>query len=369
MRTFSSVVDASMWLFSKAEQLNRGTTMLAAFRLANKHGMRGQLRAIEIGKEASDTAHAVYGRATRPLYAMGKNVFARGAGLFYMYAKFGHNYMQLCYDLGFRKHNLKAFAWAVLSPIVIGGAAAVPFKDEIFWLFGKILRILGIRRDPEKWVWDIARKHIGEKGESLARHGISGAMGVDISSSLSIGVGAPHGLIDLIGAPGSVAKGIYQAGKYAGQGQYLRATEKVLPRGAENILRAYREKDTGLVTGRGARVWDESLGPYKPSATETAARATGFRSTKQAVLAEKAWESKREEKAYNDRRTNIYEQYKAYKVKPRPDKLKALRKEILEFNRDVQKYRVNTSLITMQSLKRIDTRMSKPTKRERLRLQ
>ena len=67
-RIWSSMMDGSMYLFGKSEKWNRGTTMLAAYRLARKQGM-GHGEAAEVAKEASDKAHGVYGKSTMPMWA------------------------------------------------------------------------------------------------------------------------------------------------------------------------------------------------------------------------------------------------------------------------------------------------------------
>jgi hypothetical protein len=359
-------MDWSMYAFGKSEEWNRGTTMLAAFRLARKQGVEYEA-AVDLAKDASDKAHGVYGKSTLPAWAQGKNPFAKGAQLFYMYAKFGHNYVQMCYDLGMRKHNIKAFAWAALSPLVLAGAAAFPFKDEIFWFFGGILKALGIDRDPEKWVWDQTRRYLGDKGELIARHGVTGALGVDISGSLSIGIGVPKGLLDLTGAAGGVVEDIQQAGRFIKTGQYGRAVEKAIPRGFENLLRATRERKSGLVSQRGKRVFTDKGKPYMPSKLETFTRAAGFRSAKEATLSERTWESKREESTYNDRKSEIYERYRAYLAKPSKKEHQEITKLVKEFNRDIKGK--NVARITFESMKRQAKSMRRPTKRQAGRLQ
>jgi len=321
----------------------------------------------EMAKQASDSAHAIYGKATYPMYAQDTNLFAKGAQLFYMYGKFGHNYVQLCYDLGMRKHNIKAFAWAALSPVVLAGGMVLPFKDELFGLIGGILRALGIKKDPEKWVWDSARRYLGDRGELIARHGVTGAMGVDISGSLSVGVGVPRGFLDLVGAPGGVIEDVIQAGRFVASQQYGRAGEKVLPRGAENIFRAQREKKTGLVTQRGQRIWTVEDKAYKPSSFETGLRTAGFRSAKQAVIAERSWESKREEAVFKKKKSKIYEMYRAYQTDPKQEKIKQIRIKVKEFNKDVRG--VNVPKITFKAMRLQAKRMRKPTKRQAQRLQ
>jgi hypothetical protein len=366
-RIWSSMMDGSMYLFGKSEKWNRGTTMLAAYRLARKQGMN-HAAAAEAAKEASDKAHGVYGKSTMPMWAQGTNPAAKLGQMFYVYQKFGHNYLQMLYDMGLKKHNIKGAMFAFLSPLVLAGGAALPFKDAIFSAAGVILSALfGEDRDPEKWVWDEIRKHLGPEAEKIGRHGLTGAMGVDISSSLSAGVGIPKNFIDLTGAIGGVATEIKEAGDSIRNKQYGKAAEHLLPTGFANPIRAIRESSQGVTTRTNRPVWDEKGRQYKPGAGATAARAIGFRSTDQAVLSERTWEGHRQQADFADKRNAIYERYRAWMMGKRDrEEYKEIVKEVQDYNRKIREHRIpGVSPITSQSLQNQARRMASPSKNER----
>lgn len=364
-RIWSSMMDGSMYLFGASEKWNRGTTMLAAYRLARRNGL-DHASAAEKAKDASDKAHGVYGKSTMPMWAQGTNPAAKIGQMMYVYSKFGHNYLQMLYDLGFKRHNIKAAMFAFLSPLVLAGGAALPFKDTIFAFAGVILRSLfGEDKDPEKWVWDIIRQHLGEDAERIGRHGLTGAAGVDISGSLSIGVGIPKNMIELTGAIGGVAVELKEAVENIGRGRYVKAVEHVLPSGGANIVRAIRESNEGVSTRSNRRVWDTSGKPYQPSVGETISRAAGFRSTDQAIVSERTWEGHREQASYNEKRNAIYERYRAWLLGGRdPEEHKAITKEVREYNNGV-KGLDGVSRITFEALRRQEKGLKKPAKRER----
>jgi hypothetical protein len=364
-RIWSSMMDGSMYLFGKSEQWNRGTTMLAAYRVARRNGM-GHVEASEAAKTSSDKAHGVYGKSTMPMWAQGTNPAAKIGQMMYVYTKFGHNYLQMLYDLGFKRHNVKAAMFAFLSPLVLAGGAAMPFKDVIFWFSGVILRSLfGEDRDPEKWVWDVIREHLGADAEKLGRHGLTGAAGIDISGSLSIGVGVPKNFIDLTGAIGGVATDIAEFAENLGRGQYGKAVEKMLPAGFANPARAIRESQEGVTTKNNRRVWDEKGKPYVPGAAATIGRALGFRSTDQAVLSERTWEGHREQAKFAEKRSAIYERYRAWLLgKGGKEEHKEIIKEVREYNTQA-KDAAGVSRITFESLRRQAKGLSKPSKKER----
>jgi hypothetical protein len=360
-RAWSAVMDASMYLFGKSEQWNRGTTILAAYRIARKRGV-DHAAAQEAAKTASDKAHGVYGRSTMPMIAQGANPAAKIAQMAYVYQKFGHNYLQMLHDLGAKKHNIKALAFAILSPMVLAGATALPFKDAIFALFAAILG-----GDPEKWVWDEIRNHLGAGAERVGRHGLTGAAGLDISGSLSIGVGIPKNLMDLTGAIGGVLGEAKEAMEDIGEGRGLKAAEHLLPSGFANPLRAMREAREGVVTKNQRRVWNEQGKPFVPSTGETAARVFGFRSANQAVLSERTWEGHRQQSDMAKKRDSIYESFRAWTLGDRDQReYQRIIKKAQEYNASVTKQGIRgVPRITSESLRDQAKRMQRPSKNER----
>lgn len=371
-RAWSEAMSASMYLFGVSEKFNRGTTLLSAYRMARKQGHSAE-EAAEMAKTASDNAHGAYGRATLPMWAQGPNPAAKIGQMLYVYAKFPHNYLQMLYDVGFKKHNVKGALFAFLSPIVLAGVAALPFKDVIFAFAGFLLRAIGDdERDPEKWVWDNVRKHLGEGAERAGRHGITGALGVDLSGSLSIGVGVPKGLMDLTGAIGGVIEDVGAFGQGIATKQYSKAAESILPTGLGNPLRAYRESKEGVSTRDNRPVWDESGRQFVPTGGEAATKALGFRSTRQAVLSERTWEARRQRASFNEKRSQIYRKYRAWILSGRDkERYREIVKEVQKYNRDLHRLGLEREIapITSQSLKSQSGRMQAPSKRDRAMLE
>ena len=153
-------------------------------------------------------------------WAQGTAISARVGQAMYVYGNFGHNYVQLLYDLGVKKHNIVGFTWArPAAPLVIAGGAAWPFKDELLWQINAMLRALGITTGVEKFVWDKTRKYLGDGSEILGRRGLFGLAGIDISGSLGIGLGKlPTGLLGLTGALGGVAEDLVEGRTFYSHG-------------------------------------------------------------------------------------------------------------------------------------------------------
>lgn len=314
---WSKAVDWSMKMFGKTEELNRGATMLAAFRLAKAEGQTNE-QAQASAVDASNHAHGVYHRGTLPIWAQGTNPLAKIGQMAYVYGKFSHNYIQMLYDMGMRKKDMPAMIYAMAAPIVIGGAGAVPFGEEMKWLINFFLKSIGVNEPMEKWVWDQTRKHIGKSGERAGRYGLAGAVGVDITGSLSIGVGVPKGIMDLTGAVGGAAQNLYKAGHFMKTGQYSKATEKIIPSGFANPLKAYREYNEGVTSEKGYPVPTEEGKFFKPNAAETGLRALGMGGSEVSRLKARVFESKEEIENWKDRRSLIHERARALFTKENP---------------------------------------------------
>ena len=341
--------------------------MLAGYRLAKKQGLSNE-EAAKRAKEASDKAHGLYGKATLPSWAQGQNPLAKVGQMFYVYLKFAHNWMQLMYDLGVKKRNMKALVYAMASPVVLGGGSSFLMKSAFLAVISALMSALGDDRDPEKLVYDSIRDHFGETGETAARYGLTGLIGnVDISGSMSVDPGVPTKAYDLLGAIGGVAKDLGDAAGFLSTGQFIRAAETALPVGLGNYLRGIREIQ-GVTTRKGRTVFDRRNKPFKPTAGETAKRFSGFRSARSAGVQQRQWEKQRQGKKFDEKRAKIYERYRSYLANKNLGQYRKVLKEMKEYNKQVRKLGPRSGIpqITPSSLKRQAKGFRQPTKRKRL---
>ena len=370
---WNKLMSTSMWGFGVTEQWNRGTTMLAAYRLARKNNV-DHVAAMELAKTASDRAHGIYGRATLPAVAWGSNPAAKVAQMMYTYSKFSHNYLQMLYEIGVKRRNAKAVIYGLMAPIILGGLTSVPFKDQtlipLLTAIAVAAGLLDKDEDLEKAFWKWTRSLLGEPVEIAGRYGVMGSMGLDISGSLSIGVGIPKDWTEVMGPIGGALKEVGYAAEELKVGNVGRAAEHALPSGFANILRAYRESREGVTTaGRKGRIWDERGKPLRPTTSETARRALGFRSPRHASLTERLWEGKRQAANYEKRRDDIYERYRVYIAQPKKDmkELRLIWKEAQDYNKTLNKLRLSNEipLITLASMRKQIKGMQQAPNRQR----
>ncbi|MDD4984635.1 MAG: PLxRFG domain-containing protein [Dehalococcoidales bacterium] len=370
---WSNVMNLAMKPFGITEQWNRGSTILAAYRLIKRQnpGISHEDAAAK-AMEASNLAHGQYGKATLPAWAQGKGPGGMIGQMLYTYQKFGHNYVQMLADLGFQKKNIKALSFALAAPAIIsGGSASLVFAGALALVRG-MLAALGYDDDPEKMVYDTIRKELGNYPEQMARYGLFGALGIDISGSIAIGMEVPRTLLDLTGPFGGVYESIADSARYLKTGQPWRAVERAAPMAVGNIMTGIREAGQGASTKRGYPIFDEEGKPYEPGPIETGLKVAGFRGSRRAAVGEREWESKRTEGRLSDRKSRIYEQYRAWvKGDGNQEELQKIMDEVRAYNERVDRMGFSGIVpkITPQSLKRQLKRMTTPTKAERGRRQ
>jgi len=132
------------------------------------------------------------------------------------------------------------------------------------------------------------------------------------------------------------------------------------------LLRAVREKEKGVTSRKGNRLFDENNRPYYPSVVETALRAGGFRSSEVATVQARRWEQTKEGQNFKERRARIYEIFRDYLSTRDPDAYSSLLEEIKAYNKNVKSSNANVPVITTAALKAQAKRFIKPTKRKRL---
>lgn len=365
---WSKVMSGAMLPFSITERWNRLTTLLAGYEMAKKHNKGLSDTALqEMAIDANKKAHGIYDRATLPMWALGSNPAAKIGQMGYTYQKFAHNWLQMMFDMGYRKKDIKGMLWLAASPIVLGGATGSIVMTAVMPFVSAALKAVGDDRDPEKLVHDTIRRVIGGGGEQIFRYGLFGAGGMDLSGSFGFSLSAPQSLKDLTGPFGGVYDDITKAAEYMRSGQLWRAAERaVMPNIVRNVSVAVRELD-GAVTSNGRRVWDERGRPYVPNGYETVIKMFGARSARRALIQSKKWEQTREYDRFTNMRSVIYDMLKANIVRPNPKTRREIFKRISEYNQFLIEKGLAGKIpfITRQAVKRQYKAMQKPTKKDK----
>lgn len=365
---WSWLMGKSMALFGATEQLNRGSTLLAGYRLARAAGA-DHATAVARARETSDRAHGVYDRATQPAWTWGTSAGSRLGQAWYVYKKYGHNYLQLVHELWADKGDRQAALFALAAPAVLGGLGGHVLTS----LVKALVAVGGGDDDPEKWVYDVLRRNVGGEAENLARFGLLGlATGTDMSGSLGTMIDMPGAWSDVLGPMGGLAKDVLAGIGYFAGGQPGRAAEKLLPTGVSKILQAVREAGQGVTTSKNYPVIGEDGKPLKPTVGESVAKGLGFRPMREALARSRTSEAIAEEKRYADRRDALYARFRAFALDGGEDagERQTIVTAVADYNQDVADAGLagRVSPITREALLRQTERLERPTRREKARL-
>lgn len=372
---WNGIVQKAMAGFGFTEKINRGSTLLSAYRVAKQNGIQKtgnekfSEEAAKLAVEATSRAHAEYGKPTDLIISMGSHPFAKVIRSFTTFLKFPHNYLQVIYDTFVRQKDYQSGAWLIASNGVLAGGQALVAANAMFAIMG-----LFTSRDPEKMFWDYVRKEFGSETEKVGRYGALGYLGVDVSGSLGVGLTPPKNLFELLGAPGGIAKDLVTAGQFARTGQTGRALETVLPTGVANIPRTIREREEGVTTANNRPVFDETGKRLMPTSGESALRLVGFRSSHQAMLSERITEAYQDEAKMKGKRERLLQEYRS--IVTRPDSMgkvkdmQTLKDAVKDFNEKVMKYGQKDTVhtITANTFSDQRKRMTTPTKEQRSRI-
>jgi hypothetical protein len=367
-RAWSGAMNKAMLMFGATEQFNRLSTQLAGYRVARLAGASHQ-EAMERALLASDRAHGVYGREAMPEAAWGTNAGARMMQLGYVYQKYAHNTFQLLADV-WGKGDARAFMHLLAAPLVMGGVATGIAAPA--WSAAKAIysTVMGDSRDPKEAFFAWVRRALGQDAEQYARFGAFGALGIDVSGSMDTQIRMPASLKDLAGPIGGVVNdlaGDRGAAHYLATGQPGKALEKVLPTGVAKPFQAMRENTEGVTSSRGYPLRDDQGGNYMPTQAETAAKAMGFRPAREARLKDMDFAAREEERAFQDRRQDIMEAYRAWSAAGGTDRgrLDGIVSDIAKFNADVERFgRADVQPINQRSLESSLMRFRNASKQE-----
>lgn len=370
-RSWGRLTAFALLPFSVTERINRGATLLATYRGAVANGKTHD-EAMRLAKTVSDKAHAVYGKPNLPAIARGTSGPAAIARSWYMYKTFSHNYLTILGELGFRDKT--AAAWLLVSPAVLGGLAAAPLAPIIAKAVGAAIGAAGgdPPDDPEEWVYEQAGELFGDSGEKFARTGLAGSvLGVDIRGSLETRIDEwmPRTVVDLLGAPASLAINVGDAVTALRRGDIIRAAEKLAPRAIAAKVRALREYTQGSTRWNGSRVY-WGADPVKASLGEALVRAMGFAPARLADIGRRQYRERGVRADYNEERRELYARYRnlVRTGSLTGDAYREIREDIESYNRRAARSTApGVTQITEATLSSIATKLDRPPREEAAR--
>jgi len=187
-----------------------------------------------------------------------------------------------------------AFGFLLGHTAVMAGAIGLPGFAAISWALGALLgggddEPFNLESKLREWIGD-------ERLATLITRGVPSALGVDLSSKLGMGNVLsllPFNDLDLTSRSGVESAAFSAFGGPAGgltlraidglnlmrDGQYYRGLEQLVPTGATNAMKAYRQATEGLTRRNG----DVLISPEEISGMDTFWQAIGFQPTELSV--------------------------------------------------------------------------------------
>jgi hypothetical protein len=169
--------------FSMAEQINRRSTFIAAFRTAKEQGMQDP---------AAFAAKAVL--ETQFLYSKANKMrWARGAvgGTLMTFKTYSIAYLELMQRMWTQggPEGKKAVGMALVMLMLMGGAGGLPFAEDLEDVIDSLGQAMGYNISAKQWRKLAMREVLGDSLAEFMESGISGLPGspVDVSGRLGMG--------------------------------------------------------------------------------------------------------------------------------------------------------------------------------------
>ncbi|GDY37224.1 hypothetical protein ACINB_31160 [Acidovorax sp. NB1] len=169
--------------FALAEQFNRRSTFIAAYRIAKEQGMADPAKFAE---RAVLETQFVYSKANKPKWARG----AIGGTLF-TFKTYSVSYLELMHRMWSQggPEGKRAVGWAVAMLLLMGGAGGLPFMEDAEDLIDGAGQLMGYNVSTKQWRKQALRDVVGKELADFVENGVSGLPGAPIDVSGRLGMG------------------------------------------------------------------------------------------------------------------------------------------------------------------------------------
>ena len=271
--------------FALAEQFNRRSTFIAAFRIAKAQGMDDPGA---FARKAVLETQFVYSKANKPQWARG----AVGGTLF-TFKTYSVSYLELMQRMWKQggPEGKRAVGWALAMLLLMGGAGGVPFMEDAEDLIDGVGQMMGYNLSSKQWRKEALAGIVGKELGEFMEQGLSGLPGapIDVSGRLGMGNLLPgtgllltkqsreRDLLEVVGPAGDLVSRGFAAGRELVGGVMNldpsaagRAALEVSPTAVRNAVKGLDMAASGMYKDtKGYKVIDTTL-------AEAVAKAIGF---------------------------------------------------------------------------------------------
>jgi hypothetical protein len=265
-------------LFGLAEQINRRSTYIAAFRLAVENKVADPAG---FAKQAVDETQFINNKGNKARWGRG----AVGATLM-TFKSYSINYLELLHRMATKNgpEGKKAAALALGMLFLMAGAGGMPGADDLDDVIDFFAQRLGYNVSSSKARQEFLEELFGPAGALFVERGLTGLPGspIDVSGRMSMGNLIPGtGLLlkkrdhtrdatEILGAMGDMVQRGFKAGDLALDGNIFQAVMMAAPKAVGNAYKGAQMADSGAYKDdKGYKVQDTTPG-------EAAFKAIGF---------------------------------------------------------------------------------------------
>lgn len=270
--------------FALAEQFNRRTTFIAAFRLAKA---QGNANPADFARKAVLETQFLYSKANKARWARG----AVG-GTLMTFKTYSVSYLELLqrtWNAGApgspeRAAGRRAVAWALVMLVLMSGAGGLPFVEDLEDLIDGAGQLMGYNVSAKQWRKQLLSDVLGKELGDFVNTGVSGLPGapIDVSGRLGMGNLIPgtglfltkqnreRDLLEVAGPAGDLVARGFTGARKALTGDLTGAALELSPSAVRNAAKGIDMAASGIYKDtKGYKVLDTTL-------PEAAAKFIGF---------------------------------------------------------------------------------------------
>ena len=322
--------------FALAEQFNRRSTFIAAFRIAKAQGMPDPGA---FARKAVLETQFVYSKANKPQWARG----AVGGTLF-TFKTYSVSYLELMQRMWKQggPEGKRAVGWALAMLLLMGGAGGVPFAEDVEDLIDGAGQLMGYNISSKQWRKQALAGIVGKELGEFMEQGLSGLPGapIDVSGRLGMGNLIPgtglfltkqsreRDLLEVVGPAGDLVARGFTASRKVLTEDIAGAALEVSPKAVRNLAKGADMAATGMYRDqKGYKVIDTTL-------MEAAAKAIGFQSKSVAEVQEANSFMQRSKSFYTQTSSDIKAQWAQAVFEKDDAALQRVRDRVAGWNRN-----------------------------------
>ena len=301
-------------LFGMAEESNRLTVFMTAFKMGRQQGMSEDAAYAAAVKAVNET-QGIYGKQSRPMWARGPV----GATIF-TFKAFSIQYVEFLRRL--YKNDKEAFFVAVALLVGLAGMTGLPGSDDLDDIIDTVGQWMGFATNTKKSRRELVEATVGrvfgQVGTDFALNGISAVLPVDVHSRLGLGNIIPGTAMlhpgktsdqklkqtfEVLGPVGGLVNNAFNGMERLAKGDVEHALTAIAPSAIRNAYLGGKMIVTGYAEdSKGRRVADVTL-------MDAAAKMMGVQPSSVAGVYDRRNEQNTDKWIYNNMRASIAEQW------------------------------------------------------------